>query len=262
MTDFTRRRNWSSLVVSTIPSLLFTLNPDGTIVFINPFSRIVLGKPPSQLIGRAWTDFLHVDDVDKFKKALHDELTKGEGFRECLRIRGLDDRYSLVELCGTRSKLLSGTNEANRCFFGSARPYPVTASRDMDHYLDLKLKQEYLKQRIATLRVQLSAEDGALGGKRTRNEEVVGMDVFGNAPMPTMEDTISPMMLTGDLFGMAMQPMNFVQQPPPPVKKTPIKQVEGVDRICTECGTTTSPEWRKGPSGPKTHASSLSRSWV
>ncbi|KAK9688088.1 white collar 2 type of transcription factor [Basidiobolus ranarum] len=44
-------------------------------------------------------------------------------------------------------------------------------------------------------------------------------------------------------------------------KKRKHKAIDDIERICTECGTTDSPEWRKGPLGVKTLCNACGLRW-
>ncbi|CEG69807.1 Putative Zinc finger white collar 2 protein wc-2 [Rhizopus microsporus] len=48
----------------------------------------------------------------------------------------------------------------------------------------------------------------------------------------------------------SLQPLSVDDKGDIPIKKSKRKQLRKY--VCNDCGTTTSPEWRKGPDGPKT----------
>ena len=53
---------------------------------------------------------------------------------------------------------------------------------------------------------------------------------------------------------------NAVARPTAPDNKKKIKVTD--EYVCTDCGTRESPEWRKGPSGPKTLCNACGLRWA
>lgn len=123
--DFTRRRNWSAILLTTLPTWLLCVSTTGVILYGSPASRELLGYAPNDLLGRKLTEYVHVDDVDTFVKefyrcmtaiavdqataattATHSiNLSNSVGLvnakhdaRMFLRFRGKDDRFVVLEL--------------------------------------------------------------------------------------------------------------------------------------------------------------------
>lgn len=82
------------------------LAPDGTIRFQSPASEGVLGRLPEELAGRVIFDFIHPDDLDALREALHDCLHNPAAKHPCeYRFRNKDGSWRTVE--GFARKFLS-----------------------------------------------------------------------------------------------------------------------------------------------------------
>ncbi|ORE07023.1 GATA-domain-containing protein [Rhizopus microsporus var. microsporus] len=58
----------------------------------------------------------------------------------------------------------------------------------------------------------------------------------------------------------SLQPLSVDDEGDIPIKKSKRKQLRKY--VCNDCGTTTSPEWRKGPDGPKTLCNACGLRWA
>lgn len=117
---------------------------------------------------------------------------------------------------------------AVQAVFLSGRRYPTAASQLSDRFFDLKLENEKMLNRLAELELEPEPQrpaDFLPTGVKTEMVEP------SEASPPASEEVMSP---SGG------------------PKKKPIKRHkagEATDFVCTSCGTTISPEWRKGPTG-------------
>lgn len=88
-----RFRQWAE----TSSDMICRHAPDGTMVYVSPASRTILGYDPDELIGRMPYDYFHPDDVDRIRQS-HDRVL-GPGPTEAIayRFRRADGQYQWVE---------------------------------------------------------------------------------------------------------------------------------------------------------------------
>jgi hypothetical protein len=79
-----------SLIIETIPGLVWCASPEGDLTYMN--QRIVdfLGKSPSKLPPGGWSDFVHPDDCGARQTAWNQAVATGRPYEMQLRLRGSD----------------------------------------------------------------------------------------------------------------------------------------------------------------------------
>ncbi|RCH87629.1 blue light receptor [Rhizopus stolonifer] len=280
--EFTRRKNWSQNVLEALRDVVHVLSSDLKILYCSPASREFLGYQPGELMGRTFTEFLHVDDVDLFSREFQTSQANGSILRATYRFLRKDGKYTSLETRGHFFK--SG-------FFGSARSVPAEMTRTMDSFLDYKMENEMLKRQLLlakkakkhaqepspqTSESTLSLEDEYDGFEEdfeqlfaaVSNPNVYTQGVlnsFGAAESVNLFTGLNfdlgersrgiSMGLEGELFN-TLVPTEVGDESLNETDKLKVgKKRRGDDeqsRICTDCGRTDAPEWRKGPRGPKT----------
>ncbi len=81
------------LVIDTIPALVLSARPDGSVDFINQRWLEYTGLKSEDLQGWGWRSVLHPEDVEKFVAELRATLAAGEPFENEARIRRADGAY-------------------------------------------------------------------------------------------------------------------------------------------------------------------------
>ncbi len=81
------------LVIDTIPALVLSARPDGSVDFINQRWLEYTGLKSEELQGWGWRSVLHPEDVEKFVAELRAALAAGEPFENEARIRRADGAY-------------------------------------------------------------------------------------------------------------------------------------------------------------------------
>lgn len=297
--DFTRRKNWSQNVLDELRDLVIVLNSDFKIIFCSEASVEFLGYPPAELNGHLVTEYIHVDDVDSFSREFRTARDTMQALRIYHRVQRKDGNYALMETNG---------HFYRNAFIGSMRRIPTEASRAMDSFLDLKVENEQLKQRLAHLKEEQQKQAGEEGEGEEDEDEDEGLArpvpvQEEQAPLFTMGEEAAPFVYTpgiamsydisqslemftglhydmgerskgislgleGDLMTVPPEtrlptvigPVDRQPAPDAPSSSADEPQIRGKKKkldtsepnICTDCGTTQSPEWRKGPQGPKT----------
>lgn len=156
-TDFRRRRNWPERILSEITGFLHVLSPVGKILHCSKSSLEVTGYTPEELIGKSLTDFLHVDDIAMFIRDFNRAFHTRSQIKLVYRFRKKDESYAILETIGHPRTDVPG--RPPQSFFALAQPYPSRMGSLLDSFLELKMENEWLKQR---LREVSGTETGAL----------------------------------------------------------------------------------------------------
>ncbi|KAI9266664.1 GATA zinc finger-domain-containing protein [Phascolomyces articulosus] len=277
--EFTRRKNWSQSILDELRDLVLVITAsEHTVVYCSPASSECLGYEPSEIVNHRFTEFVHVDDVDSLTRNLRASKDSMETLKAVFRLQGKDAKYNVVEMTGHFYK---------NCFFGTARVIPVQATRTMEAFLEIKMENEALKQVLHELQAekqQMEDEEGQL-----LEEEVIATAIAPYVYTPGINTSYDitealslftglhyelgersrgiSMGMEGELLNISPERLAELPAVVGPVDKEIVpaeemqqrknkkKRVEvepPQQRVCTDCGTTDSPEWRKGPNGPKT----------
>lgn len=146
-TDFRRRRNWSERILHEITGLLHVLSPATDILHCSKSSCFDLtGYAPEELTGRPLTEFLHVDDIDIFLRDFNRAFRTRTQIKTVYRFRKKDDSYVLFETIG--HPRTDAVGQPPQTFFALAQPYPTRMDSLLDSLLELKMENEWLKQRL------------------------------------------------------------------------------------------------------------------
>ncbi|KAK9692451.1 white collar 2 type of transcription factor [Basidiobolus ranarum] len=269
--EFTKRKNWSHRIIDHLPDLYYVINSSGCFMYCSPSSLNLVGFSPSELIGRSIMDFIHVDDVDIFIHCIRQSAANHQ-FKIFYRFRKKDDRFIMFEVQGNTYQK-EGTEA--KYFFSIARPYPLKATSLMDTMLELKLENVILNQRLNQLRG--SVEDFT-SPQTCRNGELDDDMSEGLAYNDDLRNSLdlrggrgdrgasSSTLTSNNSYTAAKSEKPVLAQlgttTATTKKKRKHKMEDDIDRVCTECGKTDSPEWRKGPHGPKTLCNACGLRWA
>ena len=165
LTEFTKRRNWSQRVVEELKDFLHILTPDGRIIYISPSGKPLTGYSSDELVGKFIVDFIHPDDSGIFVREFNESIASGNPLRFFYRFRKKDGSFTIFESHGhphlTSEAAAFGPNNAAgfcRGFFMMARPYPTKNAALLDSFLEHKIENERLTNRINDLKRE-EAED-------------------------------------------------------------------------------------------------------
>lgn len=344
LTEFTKRRNWSKLILEELRDLLCILSPDGRIQYISPSSRLLTGYEPIFLLTKLVAEFVHPDDKTMFLREFNESIASRNPMRFFYRFKKEDGSYAIFEAHGHphySSDVMSFGNGARHCrgFFMMSRPYPTKNAALLDSFLEHKIENERLTKRIAELKKEEQEEQEAQEQQWAKNNASGSVSEalptegqpdseIGSASTPAYDgmppparpgisnvaltrqnldevlaahrpdsindkmaryegathiETIemltglryrdgersegistgatSPALIRGDV-GIPVMPDRESRSSSDKKKKVKVAD----EYVCTDCGTLDSPEWRKGPNGPKTLCNAcgceFSRSWT
>ncbi|EIE77889.1 hypothetical protein RO3G_02593 [Rhizopus delemar RA 99-880] len=147
--EFTRRKNWSQNVLEELRDIVHVLGSDLCLLYCSPTSREWLGYQPTELTGHVLTEFLHVDDRDPFVR----DFETRRPIRTIYRFLRKDGKYVTLESHGHFYK---------SCFFGTARCVPTETTGRMDRFLDVRMENDRLRQRLQQIKAQARKERACL----------------------------------------------------------------------------------------------------
>lgn len=156
--EFTRRKNWSQSVLESVRDIVHVLNDDLRITYSSDASIEFLGYKPAELVQHVFTEFIHVDDIDMFVRGFRATKLSMQTFRTTYRFLRKDGKYTMLE---TRGRFHKGS------FFGSARKMPSGVANAIDSFLDLKMENEMLKNKLRLLKNQHNTREPSTGNKQS-----------------------------------------------------------------------------------------------
>ncbi|KAL1732512.1 blue light receptor [Schizophyllum commune] len=180
------------------------------------------------------------------------------------------------------------------CFFATARPYPSRNTAMLNTFFDLKIENERLQQRLVELRSQQPAPGASNGAPSaspitataansftssssypaTTSSYAASSSAYPHGPAAQSSfygDVTSPVTRTnydpnsmygGTSFGAPAHASAPEEDDDGSSKKKRKKSHAGEQYVCITCGRTDSPEWRKGPLGPKTLCNACGLRWA
>ncbi|KAJ1985530.1 hypothetical protein H4R33_003970 [Dimargaris cristalligena] len=198
------------------------------------------------------------------------------------------------ESSGSMGQVSAGSGLAGfpvaKCFFSIARPYPIKSTSFLDNLLELKMENELLVRQFQQmggdedilLQITSSMNDEfELSHLRNRlmanrPEYMAGISDHLDISSTTLSSLASSSKAMSDLSGMQMDSsagnlgsgmtmgMGMVGNMGPTMvrRKKRRTKTEALEHVCTDCGTVESPEWRKGPQGPKTLCNACGLRWA
>ncbi|CAJ0626598.1 12494_t:CDS:2 [Entrophospora sp. SA101] len=278
MTEFTKRKNWSQKIIEELKDFLHVISPTGKLMYCSPSSTELVGYSPEELVNHSITEFIHVDDIDMFVRDFQIAIQNRTSFTIYYRFRKKDEKYITLEVKGHP---YFGENDITgqcKCFFSMGRPYPSKTTAMIDSFLELKVENENLRRQLRELIEEKSVADDILvstnnslelltGLRYQEGERAMGISNGSNNPRLLNED-----LMESDTLATSLSARNDQTSKTPDVtttnqassrpRKKKKQKVEEEEYVCTDCGTVESPEWRKGPLGPKTLCNACGLRWA
>lgn len=247
LTDFTKRKNWPLRVLGELKDFLHVVSPSGKFLFCSPGCLEMVGYSPEELVGRNVSEFIHVDDRDTYIRDFNIAITQKK-FLHFYRFRKKDDKFIVLETNG-HPYFPEGSTIA-RCFFLMARPYPSKAASMMDSFLELRMENEILTRKLHELKRDVP-DQNTQGDKIFNQPNILPLrQIVSHQPINTGSDSSLVNSLLSNVSFSA--PLSSNNDPEIKTRKSKKTKPEDDVHVCTDCGTVDSPEWRRGPQGPKT----------
>ncbi|OCH86906.1 hypothetical protein OBBRIDRAFT_814374 [Obba rivulosa] len=326
--EFTRRKRWADLLVTELSdAIVLVLSADATIWYCGAAVVELLGWRDEELVDGALVDLMNADDRARFRtqyaaalrartelrayvrlQCKHEfcvapdyssrprevffELTGRAHFRAGGQPRGPSQSHSHAQSQAHASAAEDGGPDF-LCFFAVAKPYPGRNTAMLHTFLELKMENERLQQRLATLRAQsaaLEVADGSSTMDATPSSAVVSPlsypPPYGRPnevyyPSGVYHDAGAAMMGAGPVGpGLQVMPGTRIDSAGAGYAHGGVPDDDDDDdeaaarkkhrrayssaeqHVCVTCGRTDSPEWRKGPLGPKTLCNACGLRWA
>lgn len=235
LTEFTKRRNWSSRIIEELKDFLHILTPDGRILYVSPSCKPITGYDPALLIGKFIGELVHPDDSGIFMREFNESIASGNALRFFYRFKKEDGTYMIFECdghphlspdppvaAGFPDQQNTGTPPMSgvcRGFFMMARPYPTKNAALLDSFLEHKIENERLMKRIEELKRE-EAEENAEQERLYREQAQTAASQSQTAATPSGDSKPSgDGQRTSEAPG--GQTPNY-QGMPPPAKPPPI----------------------------------------
>jgi hypothetical protein len=284
--EFTKRRKWDELLLTELPvSITIALSPESTILFTghNHALEDLLSYNEDELLDRSLSDFTSHQDWEIWQSTVQDAVSNGPGskFQLFLRLqRKASDasaipEHALVEIRGhihfadaveaSTSDTPDQRTNIPYCILAVAVPYPSDAVEQLNGFLQCKLENQRLQQQLQHLRSLANARDGN-PVPSSLMQPSRSFDMGAQPSSRLQVDTARS--LRAGLSGPQLSPSYDSPQDTPLSAKlsddsTPPKRPRPMPQcICVTCGRTDSPEWRKGPQGPKTLCNACGLRWA
>jgi len=81
------------LAIDTIPALVWSARPDGSVDFVNQRWEEYTGLSLGEGLGWKWGETVHPDDIERFVREWRTTVASGEPMRTEVRVRGADGGY-------------------------------------------------------------------------------------------------------------------------------------------------------------------------
>lgn len=205
LTEFTKRRNWSKLVLEELRDLMLVLSSDGRILHVSPSCKLLTSYDAFGMVGKLVSDFIHEDDKSMFVREFNESIASGHQMRFFYRLLRQDGSYQIFEAFGhphhSSEAFSFGRGGAPYCrgYFMMSRPYPTKNAALLDSFLDHKIENERLLKRIADLKKEEQEEELEQESlwrsqeQGTETESLHGTDPIGGSDNGgTMMDTMPP----------------------------------------------------------------------
>jgi PAS domain S-box-containing protein len=298
--EFTKRKRWADLLIHELSeAIIFVLSNECKVLFCSRAVSELLGWRDTELIDKDLVDLVNGEDKHAFRVSFEQSLRSRMEMLSYVRFKYQSEYTSsakevLFEVKGYPHYI--DDEQYARCFFAVAKPYPSRNTAMLNTFLELKIENERLQQRLADLRVRMPPPSIAHTGQPmtsmystpSSSRSMVTHRSVGDLS-PTCYATHQTSTSYDDLVTQTNhhQPRGFTdpsnvltygsyvpagQQAQQPIednygddaaRRKKIRKMHAAEQyVCVTCGRTDSPEWRKGPQGPKTLCNACGLRWA
>ncbi|KAF8323090.1 GATA-domain-containing protein [Clavulina sp. PMI_390] len=245
--EFTKRKKWADLLITELSgTVILVLSTNYEVLYCGAAAIELLGWREEEVIDTELSNWMHQDDVPPFRAHFDACVSSRTELATYARLRGKAGNEIHWPVFEFRGHPHYEADFECRCFFVMARPYPSRNTAMLDSFLELKIENERLRQRLLDLRPSTSTYSAL--PYSISNARGGGADVM------FATDTLNGAKLAaGAAAGGQPDDAESVAGGSKPA--APLY-------VCRTCGRTDSPEWRKGPEGPKTLCNACGLRWA
>jgi ribosomal protein L37AE/L43A len=293
--EFTKRKRFADLLVTELSdAIILVLSPSGDIFYVGVALTELLGWTEGEWLDAPLTDYIHTNDRRTFLESFENSIQTGGQISCYVRLlRKLPEGPSAQSPQSTESSSIpyeinghpkyapDGTNQCS-CYFAVAKPYPGRSAALLGTFLELKMENQKLVERLEWLRSQANeanvqalppnssvgygASVSGTGRQLWQDYSQSEQDLCGNFMQPS---TASPQDVRTSSINRGAAPTKLIDEADPSdggSKKRKLNKIltnaSTPQHVCMTCGRTDSPEWRKGPQGPKTLCNACGLRWA
>ncbi|KAF9482824.1 GATA-domain-containing protein [Pholiota conissans] len=298
--EFSKRKRWGDLLLSElVDDVAFILSPKYKILYCGPAVTELLGWRNVDLTDLEFTNLVDLPDQARFRIAFDEAVCTNVESDLAVRLR---TNNSTTQFTSMPAEVVlfdikfyphnTGSEDVGGpCIIAMASPYPSRNSAMLATGLQLKAENERLQQNVTEHRNRFAAETSVFKNSPTSqagsmyplplsqsarfsSSAFVTGTILRNSNDPTGAFSTSTMMsesfssatsnaIDGTDFGKSLYAHNIEEQSDEGSKKKKLKRTQNVEQyVCKICGRTDSPEWRKGPDGPKTLCNACGLRWA
>ncbi|KAF8636495.1 hypothetical protein AX17_003310 [Amanita inopinata Kibby_2008] len=285
--EFTKRKRWADLLITELADvIILILSPSRAILFCGNAVTELLGWHVEDILDRDLLNLIpSTDDQFSFCSAFQHSINANVELLVYLRLKANSSKDILFELKGYPH--LVNDNEC-KCFFVMARPYPSRNTAMLNTFLELKIENERLQQRVAELKSLLPLHSGSsstsssngsayatstmqqqrllsTSGPHQKSLNTSAIYFASSATscdesLPGMRNSCELPCYGSGLYATSAHPDEDAEDG---LRKKKLKKSHLTEQyVCITCGRTDSPEWRKGPLGPKTLCNACGLRWA
>jgi len=283
--EFTKRKRWPDLLITDlVDSVLFILSPSCIILYVAPAVDELLGWRDVDLVDLDFIKLIDPADHNAFRIGF--EHSKHESDVEsslqvrliCNESPGSQTQTSkdlLVEIKLYPQKTCENAIET-KCIFATATPFPSRNTAALNELLDLKAENHRLQRKVMYYINRVPPGSSTTTSSQANSMYSTSSLHPPSRMLPTTSQKISD---PSSSFYQATAGSNFtldfaeplydsnvsrnLEEPNEGSKKKKLKKTQGAEHyVCITCGRTDSPEWRKGPLGPKTLCNACGLRWA
>ncbi|KAG1754311.1 white collar 2 type of transcription factor [Suillus lakei] len=287
--EFTKRKRWADLLIHELSeAIVLVLSNECKVLFCSRAVSELLGWRDTELIDKDLVDLVNGEDKHAFRALFEQSLRSRMEMLSYVRFKCQSEYASpakevLFEVKGYPHYI--DDEQYARCFFAVAKPYPSRNTAMLNTFLELKIENERLQQRLADLRVRMPPSSITHTGQLVASMYPAPSSSRGPVPTATLRPTSTsyddlvtqtnhqprsftdlPNVLTYGsyaLTGQQAQQTTDDNYGDDAARRKKIRKMHAAEQyVCVTCGRTDSPEWRKGPQGPKTLCNACGLRWA
>ncbi|KAE9395386.1 white collar photoreceptors-like protein [Gymnopus androsaceus JB14] len=271
--EFTKRKRWADLLINELSdTCIFVLSSTLQILYCSPAIGDLLGWKEVDIIDHEFTELIISEDQQTFCDAFNESLG---GKKEMLAYVRLicsgsatsqpftPNKEVLFEIKGyPRFIVEDNPSSGCECFFAMAKPYLSRNVAMLNTMMDLKLENEYLQTKLKALKAKHQSSSSSLYS--TSSALFSRQQADNSSPFYLGSDQVKNSPTRSTFDSSALSGTNPVDdEADEGKKKKKLKKIHSTEQyVCVTCGRTDSPEWRKGPLGPKTLCNACGLRWA
>ncbi|KAF9077214.1 white collar photoreceptors-like protein [Rhodocollybia butyracea] len=268
--EFMRRKRWADLLITELAdTCIFILSSTLKIFYCNPAVQELLGWKEGEIVDHEFTELINVEDQPLFRASFEDSIGTGTELLVHVQLICsaptttyplLPMKETLFEIKGyPRFAVENNPNSGCQCFFLMAKPYVSRNVSMLNTLMELQLENEHLETKLKALKAkqQSSSPSSLYSTSSPLFSQPQRQQADSSSPFYLGSEPVkSPTKLSLDIAA-GDEEVDDGQK-----KKKPKKTHTTEQYVCVTCGRTDSPEWRKGPLGPKTLCNACGLRWA